>query len=221
VGAPESLDKREGFLITDAKGEPPLAALSGAKLGRFSLVPLRGGTTVMDLAVKSVPASAHLTHDGRLLATDDWEGDIKEESDVRIWNTGTGELLRKLGTGPNNSVRMSPSGKWLVACGTGPGAGLWQLPELTHQEKFEPRGEDAWFVPGDKLFGALNLGLLDLFRMSDGTLLGSFPGDASLSVSFSPDGSRMLLGTASRFYEWDLPALHRELRVFNLDWDEQ
>jgi WD40 repeat protein len=218
VGAPESLDKREGFLITDAKGEPPTAALYAAKLGHFSLVPLQAGSQPIDLPVKSVPASAHLSPDGRLLATDDWEGDLKEESDVRIWNAKSGELVRRLGTGSNNSVRISPNGKWLVACGTGPGAGLWQLPELVRQEKFEPQGEDAWFVPGDKLFGALNLGLLDLFLLSDGSLLGSFPGDAALSVSFSPDGSQMLLGTASRFYEWDMPALRRELQARGLDW---
>ena len=170
--------------------------------------------------MKSVPASAHLTPDGQLLATDDWEGDIKAESDVRIWNTRTAELLRRLGAGPNNSVRISPSGKWLMACGTGPGAGLWRLPELVRQEKFEPRGDDAWFVPGDQLLGALNLGMLDLFRLSDGSLLGSFPGDAALAVSFSPDGNRMLFGTASRVYEWDIPGLRRELRTLNLDWVE-
>jgi WD40 repeat protein len=219
VGAPESLDKREGFLITDAKGEPPNAAVYGAKLARFSIVPLEARSQPIDLPVKSVPASAHLTPDGQLLATDDWEGEIKEESDVRVWNARTAALVRRLGTGPNNSVRISPSGKWLIACGTGTGAGLWRLPEVVRDEKFEPRGEDAWFVPGDQLLGALNLGLLDLVRMSDGSLLGSFPGDAALSVSFSPDGSRMLLGTASRFYQWDMPALQRELEVRGLGWE--
>jgi hypothetical protein len=39
----------------------------------------------------------------------------------------------------------------------------WELPEMVRQEAFDPRGEDAWFVLGDKLLGALNLGLLDLF----------------------------------------------------------
>jgi WD40 repeat protein len=220
IGDAKLLDPRAGFLITDAKGEPPIAALYAAKPGRFSLVPLQAGAEPIDLPVKSVPASAHLTPDGQLLATDDWEGDIKAESDVRIWNTRTAELLRRLGAGPNNSVRISPSGKWLMACGTGPGAGLWRLPELVRQEKFEPRGDDAWFVPGDQLLGALNLGMLDLFRLSDGSLLGSFPGDAALAVSFSPDGNRMLFGTASRVYEWDIPGLRRELRTLNLDWVE-
>jgi eukaryotic-like serine/threonine-protein kinase len=219
MGAAELVDPREGFLITDAKGEPPVAALYGAKLARFSLVPLKAGSPPIDSPVQSVPASAHLTPDGQLLATDDWEGDIKEESDVRIWNARTGELLRRLGAGPNNSVRISPSGKWLVACGTGAGAGLWQLPELVRQEKFEARGEDAWFMPGDELLGTLNLGMLDLSRTSDGNLLGSFPGDAALSVSFSPDGNRMLLGTASRFYEWDMPALQGELTARGLGWE--
>ena len=73
-------------------------------------------------------------------------------------------------------------------------------------------------MPGDRLLGALNQGLLDIIRISDGSLIGSFPGDTALSVSFSPDGHKMLLGTASRFYEWDLPALRRELQTHGLDW---
>jgi len=218
VGAPESLDKREGFLITDAKGEPPTAALYAAKFGQFSLVALQAGSQPIDLPVKSVPASAHLSRDGQLLATDDWEGDLKEESDVRIWNAKSGELVRRLGTGSNNSVRISASGKFLIACGSGPGAGIWRLPDLTRIENFKPVGEDAWFMPGDRLLGALNQGLLDIIRISDGSLIGSFPGDTALSVSFSPDGHKMLLGTASRFYEWDLPALRRDLQARGLDW---
>jgi hypothetical protein len=140
---------------------------------------------------------------------------------VRIWKTKSGELVRRLGAGSNNSVRLSASGKLLIACGLGPGAGLWRLPELTRVENFKPVGEDAWFVPGDHLVGALKEGQLDLVRISDGALIGSFPGDAALAVAFSPDGSAMFLGTSSRIYEWDMPALRRELRSLILDWDDQ
>lgn len=217
---PRPIDSRPGFLITDAKGAPPVAALYNAKGRQFSIVPLFHTTATIDLAVKTRPASAHLSPDGKLLATDDWEADIKEESDVRVWNTTTGQLIRRLEAGPNNSVRFSASGKLLVACGPGPGAGLWRLPDLVRIEKFAPVGEDAWVLPGDHLLGALNQGLLDLVRISDGSLIGSFPGDAALAVSFHPDGNRMFLGTSSRFYEWDLAATRAELRSLNLDWDD-
>ena len=217
-GELQSLDGRPGFLVTDAKGEPPVAALYGAKIGRFSLVRLSDSATPLDLEVKTTPGTAHLSPDASVLATDDWERDIKDESDVRVWNVTTGELVRRLGVGANNSVRFSPSGKFLVACGNGPGAGLWRLPELTRVESFPPRGEDAWFVPGDELLGALEGGMLELVRMSDGASLGAFPGDTSLSVAFSPDGHHMFFGTSSRFLRWDLPATRRELKALGLDW---
>jgi WD40 repeat protein len=217
---PRSIDSRPGFLVTDAKGAPPMAALSSAKSHRFSVVPLADATAAMNLPVKTVPATAHLSPDGQLVATDDWEGEIKDESDVRIWNAKTGELVRRLGAGSNNSVRISASGKFLVACGPGPGAGIWRLPELTRIENFEPRGEDAWFLPGDRLIGALNQGLLDIVRISDGVFIGSFPGDAALSVSFPPDGKKMFLGTSSRFYEWDIAATRSELGAIGLNWTD-
>jgi len=220
-GEPRLLDSRAGFLVSDAQGTPPVAALYNAKGGAFSIVPLRNEKGPIDLPVKSRPASAHLSPDGQFVATDDWEGEIKEESDVRVWSAKTGELLRRLGTGSNNSVRISASGKLLVSCGLGPGAGLWRLPELTRIESFKAVGEDAWFVPGDQMLGALNQGELDLVRISDGSLIGSFPGDEALSVSFSPNGNGMFLGTSSRIYEWDIPAVRRELRERNLDWDKE
>jgi WD40 repeat protein len=219
VGEPQLLDAREGFLVTDAKGTPPHAALFGAKARTFSVVPIAGGAP-LDLQVQSRPGSAHLSPDGQLLATDDWEAESKDESDARVWNARTGELVRRLGTGANNSVRFSASGNLLIACGNGVGAGLWRLPEVTRVEQFAPRGEDAWFVPGDRLLGALEDGQLELVRLSDGALLGAFPGDTSLSVAFSPDGSKMYFGTSSRFLEWDMPELRRELRAIGLDWQD-
>jgi hypothetical protein len=117
-------------------------------------------------------------------------------------------------------VRFSPSGKLLVACGNGAGAGLWRVPELTRVESFPPRGEDAWFVPGDQLLGALEGGLLELVRISDGVSLGAFPGDTSLAVAFSPDGSKMYFGTSSRFLEWNMPELRRELGTIGLNWQD-
>lgn len=221
IHEPRQIDGRSGFLVSDAKGAPPVAALANAKGHEFSIVPLAEAKTPVNLPVKTVPATAHLSPDGQLVATDDWEGDIKEESDVRVWNAKSGELVRRLGAGSNNSVRISPSGKLLIACGPGPAAGIWRLPELTRIENFKPVGEDAWFVPGDRFLGSLNQGLLDIIRISDGSLIGSFPGDAALSVTFHPEGGKMFLGTASRFYEWDLAATQAELNAIGLGWEAQ
>jgi hypothetical protein len=117
-------------------------------------------------------------------------------------------------------VRISPSGKYLLACGSGPGAGLWNLPELTRGPKLETAGDDGWFMPDEKLIGILNNDNLDLVRISDASLIGSFPGDSSLAVAFAPNGLKMYAGSGTHFYEWDLVSLRRELRANDLDWED-
>lgn len=220
VGKGELVDPRPGFLVTDVQGEPPLAALYNDKSDKFSLLSLADMAHPIELRVKSTPAGAFITPDLGLAATNDWEGDIKGESDVRLWNAKTGQLVRRLNSGPNNSVRISPSGKYLLACGSGPGAGLWNLPDLTRGPKLETAGDDGWFMPDEKLIGILNNDLLDLVRIADASLIGSFPGDSALSVAFAPNGRKMYTGYGTHFYEWDLVALRRELRANDLDWED-
>lgn len=220
VGKGELVDPRPGFLVTDVQGEPPTAALYNDKSGKFSLLSLADLAHPIELPVKSTPAGAFITPDLGLAATNDWEGDVKGESDVRLWNAKTGRLVQRLNSGPNNSVRISPNGKYLLACGSGPGAGLWNLPDLTRGPKLETAGDDGWFMPDEKLIGILNNDNLDLVRIADGSLIGSFPGDSALSVAFAPNGQKMYTGYGTHFYEWDLISLRRELRANGLDWED-
>ncbi|MEY2505402.1 MAG: eukaryotic-like serine/threonine-protein kinase, partial [Verrucomicrobiota bacterium] len=142
IGPPELIDSRPGFLVTDAQGDPPVAALYSESARKFSLVPLANAAQAIDLSVNSQPAGAFLTPDLRFAATNDWEGEVKGESDVRIWNASTGELVRRLESGPNNSVKISPSGQRLIACGAGPGSGLWFLPGLFRGPGLTTAGDD-------------------------------------------------------------------------------
>jgi WD40 repeat protein/predicted Ser/Thr protein kinase len=219
IGPAQIIDPRPNYLVTDVQGDPPVAALYNDKEGSFSLVRCAEPAPPVDLKVASKPAGAFLTPDARLAATNDWEGERKGESDVRVWNVRDGTLVRRLEAGPNNSVRISPSGKWLVACGSGAGAGLWSLPNLERGPKLSTAGDDAWFSPNEKFLAVLNNDNLDLVRIADGELLGSFPGDPSLAVAFGPQGDALFLGGNTRLYRWDLPALQAELRALGLDWD--
>jgi hypothetical protein len=125
-----------------------------------------------------------------------------------------------LEAGPNNSVRISPSGRWLVACGLGSGAGLWELPGVVRNSKLENVGDDAWFTSDEKILAVLNNRELSFVRIGDGAILGSFPGDPTMAVAFAPDGQKLFVGYSTHFYEWDLPAVRRELRAIGLDWDD-
>ena len=213
------VDDRPGFLLTDVAGAPPIVASYGEAIGKFSLVPLADPAHSIDLPVESKPAGTFLSPDLRFVATNDWEGEVKGASDARVWDAKTGQLLRRLEAGSNNSVRISPSGRWLAACGMGAGAGLWELPQLSRKPNVEV-GEDAWFTPDEKMLVALNGDCLALVRISDGVLQGCFPGDPTMAVAFAPDGQKMFVGYSTHFYEWDLPAVRRELRAIGLDWDD-
>jgi eukaryotic-like serine/threonine-protein kinase len=221
IGPPELLDSRADFLVTDAQGDPPVAALYAEHLRRFSLLPLANPAQPIDLPVQSTPAGAFLTPDGRFAATNDWEGEVKGESDVRIWDAQTGQLVRRLEAGPNNSVKISQSGQRLVACGAGPGAGLWLLPDLFRTPDLQTAGDDAWFWPSGNLISILNNDALDLVSLRDGALLGSFPGDSAISVAIRPDQRKMFVGYGTHFFEWDMLALRRDLRAINLDWNDE
>jgi hypothetical protein len=175
----------------------------------------------IDLPVKSQPAGAFLTPDLRFAATNDWDAEVKGESDVRIWDGRTGQLVRRLESGPNNSVKISPSGQRLIACGAGPGSGLWLLPQLVRGPALTTAGDDAWFWPDENLIAILNNDALDLVNLPDGVLLGSFPGDPAISVAIRPDQRKMFTGYSTHFFEWDLLAVRRELRAYHLDWSDE
>ncbi|MEP6955616.1 MAG: serine/threonine-protein kinase, partial [Chthoniobacterales bacterium] len=219
IGDAEPIDQRPGLLVTDVQGAPAVAALYSEADRKFSLVAISAPQPGTDLPVQSTPAAAFLTPDLQFAATNDWEGESKGESDVRLWDARTGKLVRRFGTGPNNSVRISPSGRLLVACGAGAGAGLWQLPSLERGPKLETTGDDAWFTPNEKFLAVLNNDQLDLLRIADGEALGSFPGDPAISVAFAPTGDAMFLGYSSHFYRWDLAVVRSELRAIGLEWE--
>jgi eukaryotic-like serine/threonine-protein kinase len=220
IAEPEAVDRRAGFLLTDIQGDPPVAALYGAKLEKFSLVPLAAPDKVIDLPVGSQPSSIFLSPDARLAATCDWEGETAGESDVRIWNAGTGALIRRLGTGPNNSVRFSPSARLLVASGTKAGAGVWHLPEFTRDDHVKETGDDGWFSPDEKILAVVEADRLDFIRIANGELLGSFPADPTMPFTFSPDGRKMWMGYPTEFFEWDLTAVRAELETLGLNWKD-
>ncbi len=142
------------------------------------------------------------------------------ESDARVWDAKTGQLVRRLEAGPNNSVRISPSGRWLVGLRSRPGRGFWELPRLARKPRLENVGDDAWFTPDEKILAALNNSEPSFVRIGDGAILGSFPAIRPWRSLSRLNGEKMFVGYSTHFYEWDLPAVRRELRAIGLDWDD-
>jgi hypothetical protein len=92
---------------------------------------------------------------------------------------------------------------------------LFRGPKLT------TAGDDAWFWPYENLVAILNNDGLDLVNLRDGILLGSFPGDPAISVAIRPDQRKMFVGYSTHFFEWDMLAVRRQLREYNLDWNDE
>ena len=109
------------------------------------------------------------TPDGRQLIS------VSNDKTIRIWDTGSGELLRTLrgqtGAGPEGKLfagALSPDGRWLAVGGWLPG---------------RPKSRDA-------------IRLIDL-KAPPGTPVRLLKGhtNAVLSLAFSPDGQRILSGS--------------------------
>jgi WD40 repeat protein len=151
------------------------------------------------IPTESSGSVAALSPGGQVLATTDLDGV------VRLWSTTTGRELREL-TGPSgapSSLEFSRSGNLLLAAGADGAAIVWNIVNgqvATDVTASQGHLYQAVFAPDDRTIYTVaqdgTVASWDLTGQRGFGTLATVPAGAE-AVALSPDGSRLLIGTAS------------------------
>jgi WD40 repeat protein len=167
-----------------------------------TLVVMGGGATLWDVATgRMLPGRPHsgslaaFSPDGKVLAT------ASNSRPVRLWDTGTGEELRVLGSEDDGGAffAFSPDGKAVVA-GRDGGTVLWDVATGKEIRQFgDKRGFQyaGAFSPDGKTLALSDDQAIRLFDVATGKELLPVAAHASDLdvVAFSPDGKTALTGS--------------------------
>jgi WD40 repeat protein len=187
------------------------ALCAASLLGPAVLLDARTGEPRRTLAAKGVEAVA-FSPDGKTVAggcRDATDSD-KVLSEVRLWDAGTGELLRAFPRG-RGAVTFSPDGKLLATAGEDNAVSLWDAAtgELKRSLKGNPAGLVAFSPDGQTLAGVEGpAGPLVLWDARSGERRGEVGGGPVSQAAFSPDGKLLLAwGRQGGLRRWEVARL--------------
>jgi eukaryotic-like serine/threonine-protein kinase len=218
IGAPVQVDARPGYCVSEVRGEPARLSLISEKTNSASVIYLAGGGAPVDLPLAGEPENCTLHPREPVAVTSDREGEEAMASDVRIWNTATGQLAKKLGLGRDGSARFNQDGTLLWVSG-GEISAVLHWPDLTPAVATPISGFDAWFSPDRGQIAMGDDNQIVLMKLPGGKKLGHLPGSAILNLRYSADGTRLFAHMNFHVYAWNLAAVRRELESLGLDWD--
>ena len=164
-----------------------------------------------------------LSGDGRWAASCGWHSDR-----VRLWNVGTGEMVKEWVVGKRTYVFFTPDSRALIIS-RGEAFSFWDVEtfELIRRlpRDVTPFPGSVAFSPDGRLM-ALEMapGVLHLKEAATGRTVARLEdphGDRATWQGFTPDGTRLVVaaGFASVVHVWDLRAIRTRLKEMNLDWD--
>jgi hypothetical protein len=146
-------------------------------------------------------------------------------TDVRLWNAISGQNIGMLGAEGATLRQFTPDGRWLVVrttgefrlweVGTWKQGSAWPVPPGSHamaRISFSPDGSVLALPQTTQQFQLVSLQTL--------AELATLPAPKQIhDAVWSHDGQRLyLLAVDNHVFEWDFPALHRQLSSLSLDW---
>jgi serine/threonine protein kinase/WD40 repeat protein/Tfp pilus assembly protein PilF len=188
---------------------------------------------VLDLdkeAVQGVPVRhpgisyIALSPDGQWAASGGWHSPL-----VKVWNAGTGQVVKELSLGQSASVFFTPDSKALItSCGDEYcfwQVGSWQPGRRLRWELGNYPGFVAFSRDGALMALELYPGVIHLREAVTGRTLARLEDpnrDRATWLGFTPDGTRLVTVAtyAKTLHVWDLRTLRRELAEIGLDWDQ-
>jgi serine/threonine protein kinase/WD40 repeat protein len=191
-----------------------------------------GSNTILDLETETVRQSLgkHPKGDVRALSGDvRWAASCGWHSDrVRLWNVGTGQMVREWVVGKRTIVSFTPDSRALIIA-RGDEFAFWDVETLRPIRRLT---RDATQFPGRVAFSpdgrlmALEMvpAVIDLKEVATGRTVAKLEdphGDRASWQGFTPDGTQLVVvaSHASAIHIWDLRAIRTRLKDMNLDWD--
>ena len=156
--------------------------------------------------------------DGNRVATGEWAS-----GGARVWEVATGVLLHTFEEPPFCQVKYSPDGKWLATNSSRVriwNAETWELVTELPVEGTSISGVDVSFAPDARMVAVSDsTARINFFDPADGRKILELtdPNDHRADrLTFNPDGSQLVVVSATSVHIWDLVAIDEELRSRNL-----
>jgi eukaryotic-like serine/threonine-protein kinase len=218
IGSAVQVDPRPEFFVSEVRGNPARVSLIGEKSNSASIISLADGGAPVDLPLAGEPENCTIHPSEAIAVTSDREGDEAAASDVRIWNTTEGKLIKRLALGRDGSARFSYDGALLWVSG-GDNSAVLHWPDLTPAITTPISGFDGWFSPDRSQIAIGDDNEIVLMKLPGGKTVGHLPGSAILNLRYSADGARIFAYMNFHVYAWELGAVRRELATLGLDWE--
>jgi WD40 repeat protein len=176
-----------------------------------------------DLGAHPLGEVKALSGDGRWAASSGWHSDR-----VRLWDVGTGQVVREWVVGKQTSVFFTPDSRALVIS-RGDEFSFWDVETLQPILRL-PRDVAQFpghvaFSPDGKLMAVEMVpAVIHLKEAATGRTVARLEdphGDRASWQGFTPDGTQLVVVARHNFaiHVWDLRAIRTRLRDMNLDWD--
>jgi hypothetical protein len=191
--------------------------------GPNQILDLETGAVRRELGVHPNGEVRALSGDGR------WAASSGHHSDrVRLWNAGTGQMVREWTVGKQTDVSFTPDSRALIIA-RGDGFCFWDVETL--QPIRQLRRDIAQypapvaFSPDGRLM-ALEMApaIIHLKEASTGRTVARLEdphGDRATWLGFTPDGTQLVVvaSYARAIHVWNLRAIRARLKTMSLDWN--